>query len=350
MPRLEALATAVPDTRLEQSEVREALAALLADSPSLHRVLDAFDRAGIATRYVAKPTNWYLDPQGWRSRSEAYVEEGMKVSVAAATAAIEKAGVPAAAVDGIVFVSTTGVATPSLDARLQNALGCRRDVLRVPLWGYGCAGGVAGLNRTADLARAHPDKRFLLVTLELCSLNFRLQARSKKHLIANALFADGAAAALVTGDALAGTGPRIGRGMSHTWPGTEHLMGWIVEDDGLDVVFDASIPDVVRDHIAPVTHRFLKEATNGQPPTRHVLHPGGAKILEAYADAMGLDAAALQVSYDTLRDYGNLSSPTVLFALERSLRTPLRTGETALLAAMGPGFAAEFGLLEGTDS
>lgn len=348
MPILESLGTALPGPPVAQADVRaKAEEILTALAPELVEKMGVFDATGIRTRHFVRPLDWYLEPHGWADRAAAFQEAGLDLLETAARRALDAAGLGPEAVDGVVLVCTTGVSTPSLDARLANRLGLRAGLTRVPVWGLGCAGGVAGANLAADLARANPDKRYLMLALETCSVNFNLNDVSVRAFVATTLFSDGAAAALVRGDATTGrTLGRLRRGASHQWPGSEGVMGWDVVDEGLRVVFSRRIPDIVATELAPVVERYLKR--EAVAPDRYAFHPGGTKVLEAYEKALGLRPAQLDESRDVLHRFGNMSSPTVLFVLDETLRRrPLAPGETALLAALGPGFTAELGLLEG---
>lgn len=348
MPVLEALGTAVPAHRTPQREVKAKAAHVLGElAPELVEKLDVFDHTGIEDRYFVRPMDWYLEHHGWGERNAVFAEEGVALLETATRQALERASLRPADVDGVVLVTTTGIATPSLDARLANCIGLPAHAQRVPVWGLGCAGGVAGWNLAGDLARAHPRKRFLLLSLELCSLAFNLTDMSVRAFVATTLFADGCAAAIVRGDELRGASlGRLRPGLSHQWPDSENVMGWDVLDEGLRVVFSRRIPDVIREGFSPVVEAYLKR--EAVAPDRLVLHPGGTKVLEAYEAALGRPASAFATSRDVLRRFGNMSSPTALFALDASLRQrALAPGETALLAALGPGFTAEVGLLEG---
>lgn len=352
MPFLEAVATAVPGPAVPQADVRRKAEEVLAVlAPELLDKMSVFETTGIQKRHFVRPLDWFLESHGWEERSALYRDVGLAIMEEATRKALAQARLGATDVDGIVLVSTTGIATPSLDARLANRLGMRADVERVPVWGLGCAGGVAGLNIAADLARANPDKRYLLLTMELCSLAFNLTDMSVRAFVANTLFADGCAAVLLRGDDLVGAADappalgRLRRGSSHQWPDREGVMGWDVTDEGLRVVFSRKIPDIVERDLAPFVEAYVKrEAT---PPDRYVFHPGGTKVLEAYEKALGLPPAALETARRALADYGNMSSPTVFFALADSLQRPLAPGETALLAALGPGFTGALAMLEG---
>lgn len=350
MPVLESIGHAVPGPPVLQSDVRRKAEEVLAVlAPDLLEKMDVFEHTGIRKRHFVRPLDWFLGSHGWAERSTIYREVGMEIMERATRMALERAQVSPREVDGIVFVSTTGLATPSLDARLANKLGMRPDIIRVPMWGLGCVGGVAGLNVVADLARAHPEKRFLLVSMELCSLAFNLSDLSVRAFIANTLFGDGCAAAIVRGDRAAGGVSGLARilpGAWHQWPDTESVMGWDVTDEGLRVVFSRRIPEIVANEFRPVVESYVK--TTGASPDRHLFHPGGTKVLEAYQSALGLSHGALTEARDVLREYGNMSSPTVLFVLDETFRRrALAPGETALAGALGPGFTSSLLMLEG---
>ena len=345
---LEGLGRALPGPAVPQAAMRaKAEEVLIALAPELVDKLSVFDNGGIAQRHFVRPIDWYIEPHQWEDRSAVFAEAGLDLAEAAARDALHRAGLPADAIDGIILVTTTGIATPSLDARLMNRMGFRPDVARFPVWGPGCAGGVAGLNLASSLARAHPDKRYLLISLETCSLGFNPSDMSVRAFVATTLFADGAAAAIVRGDQVEGARlAAIRPGASYTWPDTERVMGWDVLDEGLRVVFSRRIPDIINERFAPVVEAYLKQ--NDARVDRYAFHPGGAKVLDAYETSLGQPRAAFQASWDVLRDHGNMSSPTVLFVLDDMLRrAPLAPGETMLTAALGPGFTAELALLDG---
>lgn len=348
MPSLESVATAVPGKPIPQDDVKDRAQMMLEDvAPDLVKYLSVFDTTGIKTRHFVRALDWYLEPHGWKDRSTVYRAEGLDLLQHATEQALAEAMLAPKEIDGIVFISTTGISTPSLDARLVNRMGFRSDVMRVPVWGLGCAGGVAGLNLANDLAIAHPNKRFLLLSLELCSLAFNLNDLDLRTFVAATLFGDGAAAAVIRGDEKTKGEPlaRLRRGYSHEWSDSEDVMGWDVLDEGLSVVFSRKIPEIVERDLAPIVQRYLKREDCA--PQRYVFHPGGTKVLQAYEKGLGINGTSLNASRKVLTKYGNMSSPTVLFALRESLRKPLAEGETALLAAVGPGFAGELSMLQG---
>ncbi|MEX2632278.1 MAG: 3-oxoacyl-[acyl-carrier-protein] synthase III C-terminal domain-containing protein [Tistlia sp.] len=353
-PRLLSLATAVPEHRLDRASV-EAFAAEIfdaADSEVL-RLLPAFANAGIAERRSALPLERLARPRGWRERHADFLETAPPLAERAILDCLAGAGLTADAVDALVVTCTTGFTVPSLDAVLMDRLDFRQDLQRLPVFGLGCAGGALGLARAAALARAEPGSRVLLLSLELCTQTFRPEDHSKSNIIACALFADGAAAALLSTEApsepageTSGLAPRVVAWGERRWPDSLEVMGWHVEDDGLGVLFSADIPRVARKRFGPAADAFLAgRGLRRADLDGYVLHPGGAKVLAALAQSLDLPEAALADERAVLERYGNMSGPTVLFALARKLERGLAGRH--LLAALGPGFTAGFVLLEG---
>jgi alkylresorcinol/alkylpyrone synthase len=258
-------------------------------------------------------------------------------------------------VDHVVFISSSGIATPSIEALVANELDFRSDVNRTPIWGLGCAGGAVGLSRARDFARADPAARVLVIALELCSLAFLPDDISKRNLVAASLFGDGAAAALVVGSDVTGVGSAEHRCLSLVasrsvlWKDTRDVMGWTLDDSGLRVVFSRDIPAIVFEKARPALVDFLAARGLKLADIRHVVaHPGGVKVLRAYADALELPAPALDHARAVLRECGNMSSPSCLFVLERFLASgEIGEGDHALVMALGPGFAAEYVLSRG---
>ncbi|BCX04547.1 MAG: putative chalcone synthase [Candidatus Roseilinea sp.] len=321
------------------------------------QLMSIFTNARIAKRHFVAPLEWFSVPHhGLKERNDLYICSAEALGAAAAWQALDRAGASPRDVDFIVFVSTTGLATPSIDARLIAKLGMRSTTKRLPVWGLGCAGGVAGLARAAEFVRAFPDKLALLVSVETCSITFQFDDFSKKNFVAAAIFADGAAAVVVGGSdwvrrvAPAGNATlQYVASHSHIFPNSEHVMGWDIVDTGLSVIFAPEIPARIARDMQPVVGDFLGECRLDLSDLSHyVLHPGGARVIEAYREAFALDEIALQSSSDVLCECGNMSSPTVLFVLERMLQTGRITpGQYALMGALGPGFSSELALLKG---
>lgn len=344
-PRLAALELAWPPHVLKQEDVAANGAGMFATTHGgFARLEPIYRNALIETRHSCVPIDWYLKPHSFSERNALFLEHAVAVLAEAAGKALASAGLEAGDIDAIVVVCTTGIATPALDARLMNVLAFRPDVRRLPVFGLGCAGGVVGLARAADMARAHPDERVLLLVVELCALTFRAQDRSKSNLVATALFGDGAAAAIIScrDDA---TGPALGASREHTWPDSLDVMGWDVADDGLKVVFSRDIPTLVHDDFRPVATAFLSD--NGLTAADidgFVCHPGGAKVIDALEACFDLPDGALTHTRDVLRDHGNMSAATVLFVLKAALDDGARG--RLLLTTLGPGFTAGLMLVE----
>lgn len=345
-PRLLNLTTAVPPYRLHQADIEAFARRLFAERPDeeLERLLPVYANAGIETRYSCVPLDWYAEPHGWAEKNALYVRHALDLTESAARACLAEVGASGEGIDAVIAVSTTGIATPSLDALLAERLNLRRDVTRLPVFGLGCAGGVLGLARAATLARAMPGATVLLVVVELCGLTFRRRDQSKSNVIASALFGDGAAAALIS---CAGEGARLTAWGEHTWPHSLDVMGWRVEDDGLGVLFSRDIPAIIRSEFRPVLNRFLARHGLCLADIDHFLcHPGGAKVIAALEDALGLQQGGLALARAVLRDFGNMSAATVLFVLERALADGAGRGGRSLLSAVGPGFTAGFLVME----
>jgi alkylresorcinol/alkylpyrone synthase len=338
------VATAVPPYVLGQTEViRRIDLALGPRSREIVRLLPMFGNTGIDRRYSSVPIEWYEDLHDWPDRNGVYLRSALDLLEKATRDALARAGRSADEIDSIVVVSTTGIATPSLDALLMERMQLRRTVRRLPIFGLGCAGGVIGLERAATVASARPGSLVLFLVVELCALCFRRDDFSKSNIVATALFGDGAAAALLE---CGGEGPIVVGGGEFTWPDSLDVMGWDVTGEGLKAIFSRDIPELVTGKLHEVAASFLKEhSLRLGDIDRFVCHPGGAKVLDALEVAFDVDASRLTESRETLREFGNMSAATVMFVLERTLaaKTPWRR---ALVSALGPGFTAAFALLE----
>jgi alkylresorcinol/alkylpyrone synthase len=338
------IATAVPPFVIEQAHAKALAREAFGGKKALFdRLSGVFDNAGIARRHIVAPPEWYISGHGWNDRNTVYLEAAERLFVDAATAAIEKAGLNPDEIDGIVSVSTTGIATPSLDARVAKRIGLRENVRRVPVFGLGCAGGVNGLSLAARLAAADPGTRWLFVTVETCSISIRLDSDDPAAVVATALFGDGAAAAVVTN----GTSrlAQITGSAEKIWPDTLRIMGWDVEDSGLSVVFDRAIPPFIEAELAEAMAGICSElGVQRNEIGGFCCHPGGVKVIDAIESALVLNQGELNLEREVLRDYGNMSAPTVLFVLERLLERGLP--DKVMMTAFGPGFTCAGLLLE----
>lgn len=334
--RILSLATAVPPHVISQADAASfATSAFGGRFDGFAQVAGVFMTSGIRRRRAVRPLDWYLQPLGWPERSAAYVDGACALFREAAGAAIDRAGLKPSEVDTIVTVSSTGITTPSLEARVAGEMGFRPQVERVPVFGLGCAGGVSGLSIAARLAQSRPGSNVLLVAVETCTLSFRADQLTKANVVATALFGDGAAALVLRAEE--GAGAAIESTAQYTWPDTLDIMGWSVDQEGLGVIFDRSIPPFAEEHFGPAARVMLARAGLGLGDIdRFVCHPGGAKVVAALERALELPQGLLADERAVLEDYGNMSAPTVFFVLERALAAGLP--ERTLMTAMGPGF------------
>lgn len=341
---LRSVATAVPPYVADQQVAKEIGRRAFSGRASLfERLSGVFDNAEIATRRLVAPLEWYEQPRGWAERNAVYLSGSEAMFEDAARQAIAKAGLAPGDIDGIVTVSTTGIATPSLEARVGPRLGLRGDVRRVPVFGLGCAGGVSGLALAARLAAGDPGSNWLFVTIETCSISIRLDSDDPAAIVATALFGDGAAAAVVSTD---GEGiAQVRNSAEKLWPDTLGIMGWRVEDPGLGVVFDRAIPPFIEQNLAPAIDDMCRQMGIARSDiSRLCCHPGGVKVIAAIETALDLNQGELNLEREVLREFGNMSAPTVLFVLDRLLEAGLP--ERVLMTAFGPGFTCAGLLLE----
>lgn len=340
---LHGLATALPLHCLTQSEVRARASVIFGKKyPQFDRLSETFDTAGIDKRYSVVPIEWFSDEHGWADRNAAFMTGAKAMFIDAAQGALCDAGWSADEVDCVVTVTSTGIATPSLEAQVFTEMGFREDIMRVPLFGLGCAGGVSGLSTAQALAAGLPAAKVLLVVVEACSLSFRADRLQKADIIATVLFGDGAAAVCVSAmPATNGKSVTLGQGYQKIWPDTLDIMGWDVDETGFGVVFDRSIPAFVSEEFATATAGALRAANLTHADIdRYVCHPGGAKVVDAIEGALHLEQGSLDAERDTLRAAGNMSAPTVIFVL-KAVMDAGTTGQM-MSCALGPGFTASF--------
>jgi len=335
---LVSLATSVPPHLFHQDEILKAARAVMAERyPRFESLASLFANTGIRHRYGVKPMEWYLERRGWPERTQAFLEGAELLFLDVARKALAEADLTAADIDTVVTVCSTGIATPTLEARVAGKLGLRTDVSRVPVFGLGCAGGVSGLSIASRLAQARPGTNVLLVALELCTLAVRHDELTKANVVAASLFGDGAAAVVLrAGD---GGATRIEAAGEKLWPDTLDVMGWSVDPEGFGVVFQRTIPDFVRDNMgAAVAEILARMEISIDDIHRFVCHPGGTKVIIALERALSLHQGTLDHEREVIADYGNMSAPTVLFVLERLRAHGLP--KRALLTSLGPGFTA----------
>jgi alkylresorcinol/alkylpyrone synthase len=334
------VATAVPPHRVSQDDVAERARAVF---PHLARLDGLYGNTGIESRYACQPKEWYYESHGWEARTEVFQRHALALLEDVTLAAIADAGLGLKDIDALVVNTITGLAIPSLDAMLMNRLDFPRKMERLPIFGLGCGGGVAGLSRAARYAQAMPGANVLFLTVDLCSLCLRIADPSLAMFVSGALFGDGAAGVVLSnthGRERDGRGRVLAVG-DHFWSNTEHIMGWDIKEDGFGVVLSPDLPGLIRNHLAEAVQGFLDRSGMSLGEfSGFLLHPGGAKILNTAQEVLGFRDDDLALSREVLRDFGNMSSPTALFALHRAWKAAAKGPH--LLMAFGPGFSAYF--------
>ena len=337
-PALLSLATSVPPHRFFQSDILTAARDVFATRfPEFETLASIFANTGIVTRHGVKPFHWYLEPRGWPERTAAYLEGAELLFVDAAEKALADAQLKGEDIDIVVTVSSTGIATPSLEARVSRRMGFRSDIARVPVFGLGCAGGVSGLAIASRLAQSRPGANVLFVAVELCSLALRLDELTKANIVAISLFGDGAAAAILrAGD---GGATQIESTGEHLWPDTLDIMGWNVDPEGFGVIFRRTIPEFVTNSLGEGLAKMLgRMGPSMADIVQFICHPGGTKVVAALEQTFRLGHGTLRHERKVLAENGNMSAPTVLFVLNEARRAGLP--RRSLLTALGPGFTA----------
>lgn len=345
---LRTVARAVPDHHASQDELIAAFREQWARDHFNPDRLEQLHRAvGVEGRHLALPLDQYLGLTSFAARNDAWIGAAVELGERTVRAALATARLEPTDIDHFFFVTVTGLATPSIDARLINRLGMRPDVKRTPIFGLGCVAGAAGIARASDYLRAFPTHRALLLSVELCSLTLQREDVSVSNIIASGLFGDGAAAVVLCGAARSEIGPDVLATRSVFYPGTERTMGWDMVDGGFKLVLSAKVPDLVTTHIRANVDDFLAAHELDRKCITHwIAHTGGPKVLKAFESALELPQHALARSWQSLREVGNLSSASVLHVLSDLLEAQeAKPGQYGLLMAMGPGFCAELVLL-----
>jgi alkylresorcinol/alkylpyrone synthase len=347
--RIAGVGSAFPKYYHKQEVLVGALKAYWKDKLPQPGILDRLDESmKVDSRFTARPLDFYHNEmQTWGEANDVWIEVGLELGEKALCHAMVSAGVEPRDLSAIFVTSVTGIAAPSLDARLINRMGLSPNIKRIPIFGLGCVAGAAGVSRAADYVRGFPDQAAALLSIELCSLTLQRDDVSMAHLISAMLFGDGAAAAVVVGDEVDSNGPEILATKSIFYPNTERVMGWDISEKGFHIVLSPEVPDTVVKHLGKDVDEFLTEQRVSRSDIKSwIMHTGGPKVLEATATALDLTEKELEASWNCLRKVGNISSTSVLLVLEDVYRHRRpEPGTLSILAAMGPGFCSELLLL-----
>lgn len=359
MPTIISIAEAQPPYEIQQTEASLFARELFAESfKDIDRLLKAFQNGQIEKRHFVKDIGWFKVERSFEEKNLAYIESAVTLGKEAIEKCLNnstflKKNVAYEEIDACFFISSTGIATPSIDARIMNLLPFNSHMKRIPIFGLGCAGGAAGLSRAFEYCRAFPKAKVLVLAVELCSLTFQRNDLSKSNLIGTSLFADGIACCLVCGDAVSieeirkrETSPSILTTQSTLMPNSIDVMGWAIKNSGLFVIFSRDIPNIIEDWLKPNVSEFLnKHALKLSQINHFIAHPGGKKVLDAYVYSLGISPAMINISLNVLKQFGNMSSATILYVLKRFMEQQIQVGEMGLCTALGPGFSSELILL-----
>lgn len=351
--------TSIPKHNINQEEVKELVQNVFGyTNREVKRLLPVFDNAQIENRQFAVAKTWFEKEHTFAEKNNIYQENAISHSLEAIDDCLQNDhfltnSIPYEAVDLIIYVSSSGLSTPTIDAFLLNERPFRQDVQRMPLWGLGCAGGAIGLSRAHDWVKAHPEKTALIICCEFCGVTFQKGDHRKSNLVGTALFGDGVGAALLVGENSPyleykkQAVPRVKGTSSRTKKDSTEVMGWNVTNSGLEVIFAKSIPSLVesfwKEHIELF---FLQFQLKKEAIHTYIAHPGGVKVLQAMEEVLKVEKDKLKHSYNVLRDHGNMSSVTVLYVLKEWMKEGIKAGEKSILSALGPGFSSEILLME----
>lgn len=360
MPYITSVGLITPPHQLKQSTTEEFAKELFQDSfKDINRLLKVFTNGNIESRYFAVPLDWFKEDHTFQEKNDLFIESALDFSVRAVQHCLSnkiflKAKVDYEEIEAIFFVTSSGVSTPSIDAKLMNKLPFSPHTKRIPIWGLGCAGGASGLSRAYEYCKAFPKANVLVISVELCSLTFQRNDRSKSNLIGTSIFADGVACALISGNqslvkqkSKKNTLPKILGTQSTLMPNSEDVMGWDVRNEGFHVIFSKDIPTIIESWLKPNLMTFLQKQEVPLELVEHfIAHPGGKKVLDAYVNALGIPQEKNDISADVLRQYGNMSSATVFYVLKEYMEKNIAKNDYGVVAALGPGFSSELLLLQ----
>ena len=326
--------------------------------PNIERLLTAFKNGQVENRYFSNDLEWFKKDHSFAEKNNMYIEQAVQFGVEAVKKCLTndkflKKEIAASEIDAFFYISSTGIATPTIEARIMNILPFQPHAKRIPIWGLGCAGGASGLSRAFEYCKAYPEAKVLVLSVELCSLTFQKNDISKSNIIGTSLFSDGVSCVLMCGDQVL---EDVYCKQSHQFtilatqstlmPHSLDVMGWDVKDEGLHVIFSKDIPTIVKNWLKPNVDTFLQQQNVSLLDIQYfVAHPGGKKVVDAYQEALGFDERMTEISMGVLRDYGNMSSATIFYVLEQFMEHGGVSGQYGLATALGPGFSSELLLM-----
>ncbi|NRD80516.1 type III polyketide synthase [Bacillus sp. BRMEA1] len=359
MPAIISVAEVVPPFELKQEKAAGFARELFSNAyKDIERLMTVFHNGQIEKRHFVNPLEWFYEKHTFAEKNQAYIESAVKLGKKAIKDCLcdeqfLKKKIPFEEIDAIFYISSTGISTPSIEAKIMNELPFHKHTKRVPIWGLGCAGGAAGLSRAYEYCLAFPQAKVLVLSVELCSLTFQNEDLSKSNLIGTSLFADGVACALLCGDAIdmrdlcrKSVYPTIMATQSTLMPDSLDVMGWELKNAGLYVIFSRDIPRIIESWLKPNVTEFLQN--NGMDLEKidyFIAHPGGKKVLDAYENSLGVTNGMTAISREVLKQYGNMSSATIFYVLRRYMEQDLLRDTFGLCAALGPGFSSELLLM-----
>ncbi len=315
-----------PSNEVFQNQIVELSKSLFSkNKKEFEKMLTVYKNSGVNTRYLVQNLDWYRKEHGWKERNFLFKENALDLLTKCISNSLNISNLKSKDIGAIIVVNSTGIMTPTLDAELINIFDLNSDIKRLPIFGYGCAGGVLGLNRSVEIHK-NIKKPVLVCNIELCSLTFRPQIFSKSNIVSSALFGDGASSYIVDNEGVCS----VASSYEHTWKNTLQFMGWSIEDDGLAVIFDKIIPDFIIKNLPSIFTKFSQTKNDG-----YILHSGGMKVIKAYEKILN-NHMTIQYSKNVLRDYGNISSVSVLRVLEEILNSKINGN--FIMSALGPGF------------
>jgi alkylresorcinol/alkylpyrone synthase len=348
MPKIISAATANAPFKLYQKDIKELIYSLFNDADAeLERMFSVFDNSNIQTRYISVDPNWLAIEHNFEERNKLFAETSKKMAFNAINSCLDKAGAEPQDIDCIINVTSTGVMTPTLDAVMFNEIGFNEHIKRIPLWGLGCAGGASSVSRAMDYLKAYPEQCVLILAIELCSLTFQKNDRSKSNIVASSLFGDGCACVLTAGSkhklSQKNNLPELLDSQSTIYQNSLDVMGWDIVESGFSVVFSRDIPAIVQQKVKPNIEELIEKLSLSINNVKHfIAHPGGLKVINAYEQALGLADGYMKIPRDVLKNYGNMSSPSVLYVLNEFLESNImQNGDYGLISSLGPGFSSE---------